>query len=92
MSRKRKQLNKRERATAEFRAREGRLKRSRTVIGLAGIIPLVGSLVCDLGVAVMCVPFSWYMWMWAAIFGAFIGLSIRLVRERRRFEEQSRAG
>ena len=59
----------------------------------AGLVPLVGSLACDGGLLVLCVPWSWYMGAWAAVFGAFVGLSIRLVRERRRFEaQQSRAG
>jgi hypothetical protein len=76
----------------EHRARELRLKRFRTVVGFLGLIPLVGSLACDGGLPVFCVPWTWYMAIWAAVFGAFVGLSIRLVRERRRFEaHQSRA-
>jgi hypothetical protein len=76
----------------EHRARELRLKRFRTVVGFLGLIPLVGSLACDGGLPIFCVPWTWYMAIWAAVFGAFVGLSIRLVRERRRFEaHQSRA-
>jgi hypothetical protein len=86
-------LPKRERVTAEYKAREMRLKRVRTIVGFLGLIPLVGSLACDLGALVLCIPWSWYMAVWAAVFGAFVGLSIRLARERRRFEAQrSRAG
>jgi hypothetical protein len=91
MSKKRRPA-KRDRAVAEYRARETRLKRYRTVVGFLGLIPFIGSLACDGGLVVFCVPWSWYMAIWAAVFGAFIGLSIRLVRERRRFEaQQSRA-
>ena len=54
-------------------------------------LALAGSFACDGGVPLFCVPWSWYMAVWAAVFGAFVGLSIRLVRERRRFEAQSRA-
>jgi hypothetical protein len=91
MSKKRRPA-KRDRAVAEYRVRETRLKRYRTVVGFLGLIPFIGSLACDGGLVVFCVPWSWYMAIWAAVFGAFIGLSIRLVRERRRFEaHQSRA-
>ncbi|MEA2661335.1 MAG: hypothetical protein QOH08_907 [Chloroflexota bacterium] len=83
---KKKKAGRREREIAEYRARETRLKRYRTMVGFLGLIPFAGSLACDLGVAVFCVPWSWYMAVWAAVFGAFVGLSIRLVRERRRFE------
>lgn len=87
-----KQLSRRERLAAEHQRRQDGLKRARTIVGFSGAIPLLGSSACDLGLAIICVPFSWYMWMWAAIFGAFLGLTIRLIRERRRFEEQTRAG
>ena len=79
------------RELAEWQGRETRLKRYRTVAGFLGLVPLAGSFACDAGVPLFCVPWSWYMAIWAAVFGAFVGLSIRLVRERRRFEAQSRA-
>ena len=77
-----------QRQLAEWRSRETRLKRYRTAAGFLGLVPLVGSFGCDAGVALFCVPWSWYMGLWAAVFGAFIGLSIRLIRERRQFEAQ----
>ncbi len=92
MSRKKKQLSKRERALAEYEARQRGLRKARGVVGFLGFVPLAGSFVCDLGVTSLCVPWSWYMLMWAGIFGAFVGLTIRLVRERRQFEARSRAG
>lgn len=78
----------RERELAEWQGRETRLKRYRTVAGFLGLVPLAGSFACDAGVPLFCVPWSWYMALWAAVFGAFIGLSIRLIRERRQFEAQ----
>lgn len=91
-NRKRRQLRKPERLAAEHQRRQEGLKRARTIVGFSAAIPLLGSSACDFGLAIMCVPFTWYMWMWAAIFGAFLGLTIRLIRERRRFEERTRAG
>lgn len=90
MSRKKKG-SRHDREVAAHRAREQRLKRARTVVGFLGVVPLVGSLACDGGLLLFCLPWSWYLAVWAAVFGAFVGLSIRLVRERRRFEAQSRA-
>ena len=78
----------RDRELAEWSQREIRLKRYRTVAGFLGLVPLAGSFACDAGVPLFCVPWSWYMGLWAAVFGAFIGLSIRLIRERRQFEAQ----
>lgn len=93
MSRKKKTPSRRDRELAEYRAREQRLKRLRTIAGFLGLLPLAGSLACDGGLLLFCIPWSWYMAVWAAVFGAFIGLSIRLVRERRRFEaHHSRTG
>lgn len=86
VSKKKRRPGQREREVAEHRASEARLKRYRTIVGLLGLIPFIGSLACDGGLLVFCVPWSWYMAIWAAVFGAFVGLSIRLVRERRRFE------
>jgi hypothetical protein len=86
--RARRTLSKHEREVADYKAREVRLKRSRTIVGFLGLVPLIGSLACDGGVLLVCIPWSWYMALWAAVFGAFVGLSIRLIRERRRFEAQ----
>ncbi len=56
----------------------------RTAVGFCGLVPFAGSLACDAGLQLFCLPWSWYMAIWAVVFGAFVGLSIRLVRERRR--------
>lgn len=85
-------LPRHERALAEYTARVDRLKRLRTVVGFLGLVPLAGSFGCDGGLQLLCIPWTWYMGVWAAVFGAFIGLTIRLIRERRQFEaEQPRA-
>ena len=90
--RKKRKGSRRDRELVEYHAREQRLKRMRTTVGFLGLIPFVGQIACDAGVLLFCVPWSWYMAIWAGVFGAFVGLSIRLVRERRRFEaQQSRA-
>lgn len=73
-----------EREAAAQLAREARLKRMRTAVGFLGLVPFAGSLACDAGLQLFCLPWSWYMAIWAVVFGAFVGLSIRLVRERRR--------
>ena len=88
MSKKKRKLPKRDREVVEYRAREQRLKRMRNTVGFLALIPLAGQLACDAGAVPFCVPLSWYLAIWAAVFGAFVGLSIRLVRERRRFEAQ----
>jgi hypothetical protein len=83
---------KRDRLQAEHAARRLRIKRWRTVSLSLGIIPLVGLTACDVGLVIACLPREIYLGMWAAIVGAVAGLSIRLVLERRRFEQQSRPG
>ena len=57
-----------------------------------GLVPLVGLTACDAGLAIACLPREIYLGIWAAIVGAFAGLSIRLVLERRRFQQQSPPG
>lgn len=73
---------------AQWARTEQRLRRQRTVVGILGVAPLLGSIGCSTGVvALFCaVPREWYLAIWAAIFGSFLGLTIRLILERRRFE------
>lgn len=77
-----------DRRRTEWERTERRLRRQRTVVGVLGVAPLLGSLGCTTGVvALFCaVPREWYLAVWAAIFGTFLGLTIRLILERRRFE------
>ena len=83
---------KRDRALAEHNVRERRIKRWRTVALFIGLVPLVGSGSCEWGLVIACIPREIYLGIWAAIVGAVVGLSIRLVLERRRFEQQSSPG
>jgi len=92
VSKKNSRDKKRDRAVAEHRARERRIKRWRTVALFIGLVPLVGSQSCEWGLALACIPREIYLGIWAAIFGAVVGLSIRLVLERRRFEQRSPPG
>ena len=77
-----------------YRTTEARIRRWRTIIGALAVIPLGGSLSCEWGLVPQACGISreLYLGLWAAIFGAFLGLTIRLVLERRRFEQRSRAG
>jgi hypothetical protein len=78
---------------AAFDAQQRKLGRRRTVVGMLGFIPLVASLVCGTGTPldVLClIPREYWLLIWAALFGSFLGLTIRLILERRRFERGSR--
>ncbi len=78
-----------DRRRIEWARTERRLRRQRTVVGTLGVVPLLGSLGCTSGIAATfcAVPREWYLAIWAAIFGTFLGLTIRLILERRRFEQ-----
>jgi hypothetical protein len=82
-----------QRKKTEFEARMARIARTRTLVGLVGFVPLTMSLACatiDLG-PVCGVPREIYLGLWAAIFGTFLGLTIRMWRERRAFERNAGA-
>jgi hypothetical protein len=77
------------RKRADFEARMARIRRTRTAIGFLGFIPLLASVFC---VGVLCeVPREIYLGVWAAIFGTFLGLTVRMWRERRAFERAGAA-
>jgi hypothetical protein len=77
------------RRRAEFEARMKRIRRTRTVIGFVGFLPLFASLFCA---GPLCaIPREIYLGLWAAIFGTFLGLTIRMWRERREFARQAGA-
>src|SRR5690242_7590015 len=61
--------SRREREAAAQLARETRLKRMRTAVGFLGLVPFAGSLGCDAGLQLFCLPWSWYMGAWAVVFG-----------------------
>lgn len=80
---------------AEKRRREylegrKRLSQRRTVVGFLGFVPLLASLGCGTGTPldVFCfLPRDVWLLIWAALFGSFLGLTIRLILERRRFDK-----
>ena len=77
-----------ERRRTKYAEDRKRLERRRTIVGLLGLIPL--------GAWALQLPFgpldfigvpprdAWLL-VWAALFGSFLGLTIRLVLERRKF-------
>ena len=79
--------DKRRRAYLEQRRRLGQ---RRTVVGFLGFVPLLASLGCGTGTPldVFCfLPRDVWLLVWAALFGSFLGLTIRLILDRRRFNK-----
>jgi hypothetical protein len=77
----------------EYLTRRKRLERQRNVIGLLAVVPLLFSVVCGTGTpldALCFIPRDIWLFVWAALFGSFLGLTIRLILERRRFERGER--
>ncbi len=65
------------------------IRRRRTFVGFLGFIPLLAS-IFPLG-PLSAVPREWYLLVWAAIFGTFLGLTFRMWRERREYERAAHA-
>jgi hypothetical protein len=84
-----------ERRRAKYADDRKRLGRRRTIAGLLALIPL-GAWALQLpfgpldflGVS----PRDGWLLVWAALFGSFLGLTIRLVLERRKFERGAASG
>jgi hypothetical protein len=76
----------RARKAAQKAAGLRRLERWRRIAAVAGFVPLGASIVCGVAaVPGLCaIPREWYLGLWSAAFGSFIGLTIRLYLERRR--------
>jgi hypothetical protein len=82
-----------DRRRESFEADQRSLRRRRTFIGALGFIPLGGALACGSGVQVLCqIPQEWWFAIWAALFGSFLGITIRLFLERRRFRRGAVGG
>jgi hypothetical protein len=76
-----------------FETDQRSLRRRRTFIGALAFIPLGGALGCGVGVQLLCqVPQEWWLAIWAALFGSFLGITIRLWLERRRFRRGVASG
>jgi hypothetical protein len=69
-----------------FEASQLSLRRRRTFIGALGFVPLLGSFGCGAGLQLFCqIPQEWWLAIWAALFGSFLGITIRMFLARRRF-------
>jgi hypothetical protein len=80
---------------AAFEAEQSKIKRRRTLFGLLGFVPLALSLGCGTGTpldALCVIPRDVLLLAWAALFGSFLGLTIRLILERRKFERGTTGG
>jgi cation transport ATPase len=82
----RQQKRSEEKRREAFAADQKSLRRRRTFIGALGFIPLGGALGCGAGLQFLCqIPQEWWLAGWAALFGSFLGITIRLFLERRKF-------
>ena len=80
---------------AAFEAEQIKTKRRRTIFGMLGFVPLALSLGCGTGTpldAFCVIPRDVLLLVWAALFGSFLGLTIRLILERRKFERGTTGG
>jgi hypothetical protein len=76
-----------------FDAAQKSLRRRRTFIGALAFIPLGGALGCGSGLQFLCqIPQEWWLAIWAALFGSFLGITIRMFLERRRFRSGVASG
>ncbi len=92
MTKKNSRERKRGREIAAHAATLARIKKWRRVALFLGLVPFAGLTACDVGLAFACIQREIYLGLWAAIVGAVVGLSIRLVLERRRFQQESPTG
>jgi hypothetical protein len=69
--------------------RQSLIKRRR-FIGALAFLPLIGNLACPVGIAPACaVPTEWWLAIFAALFGSYLGITLRLFLDRRRFARES---
>ncbi|MDP9282348.1 MAG: hypothetical protein M3P38_09655 [Chloroflexota bacterium] len=84
-----------ERRRTKYAEDRKRLERRRTIAGLLAIIPL-GAWALQLPFGPLdflgVPPRDGWLLIWAALFGSFLGLTIRLVLERRKFERGAADG
>ena len=94
MAKKKRALRDAEKRRLDYEARRRRIERQRNVIGFLGLVPLAFSLGCGTGTpldALCFLPRDIWLFVWAALLGSFLGLTIRLILERRRFQKAERA-
>jgi hypothetical protein len=84
-----------ERRRTKYTEDRKRLERRRTIAGLLAVIPLAAwALQLPFGPLdfLGIPPRDGWLLVWAALFGSFLGLTIRLVLERRKFERGAADG
>jgi hypothetical protein len=84
-----------ERRRTKYAEDRRRLERRRTIVGALAIIPLAAwALQLPFGPLdfLGIPPRDGWLLVWAALFGSFLGLTIRLVLERRKFERGAADG
>ena len=93
MAKKRRADRDAEKRRLTFLAGQRRLERRRFFLGSLGFVPLVGWIGCGSGTPLDALCFiSRDIWLlvWAALFGSFLGITIRLILERRKFQRAER--
>jgi hypothetical protein len=75
-----------------FEAERMSLVKRRRFVGALAFIPLIGNLGCGFGLTPACaVPTEWWLAIFAALFGSYLGITLRLFLDRRRFARESAA-
>jgi hypothetical protein len=73
-----------------FEAERSSLVKRRRFVGALAFIPLIGNLGCAFGLTPACaVPTEWWLAIFAALFGSYLGITLRLFLDRRRFVRES---
>ncbi|TMF60876.1 MAG: hypothetical protein E6I14_09925 [Chloroflexi bacterium] len=76
-----------------FEAQRTSLVKRRRFVGALAFLPLIGNLGCAFGITPACaVPTEWWLAIFAALFGSYLGITLRLFLDRRRFVRESAAG
>jgi hypothetical protein len=76
-----------------FEADQLSLRRRRRFIGALAFVPLLGTLGCGAGITPVCaVPQEWWFAIFAAVFGSYLGINLRLFLERRKFQRGAAGG
>jgi anti-sigma factor RsiW len=82
-----------EKRRESFENEQRSLRRRRNVVGALMVLPLVGITVCGAGFLPACgIPTEWWLAIAAALFGSYLGITIRLFLERRRFLRGAASG
>jgi hypothetical protein len=73
-----------------FEAERTSLVKRRRFIGALAFLPLIGNLACGFGITPACaIPTEWWLAIFAALFGSYLGITLRLFLDRRRFARES---